>query len=44
MNIAADMCIYTNHNFVVEILQTEEEDSASKADSKEEPATLTQTC
>ena len=26
MKVAADMCIYTNHNFVVEKLEGEEEE------------------
>ena len=36
MNIAADMCVYTNHNFVIETLDlTETHDDADKEETGE---------
>ena len=38
MNIAADMCVYTNHNFVVETIDCGEAASIEGKESKNEPA------
>ena len=39
MTIAADLCVYTNHNFIIELLDTNAENTLPKETSETQPKT-----